>query len=216
MWGPKRKKRLRIKKIFLYSWLLHKRQLYFIYYSEYNEKLIYDIFHLVIKLVVWNICTLCTHVEESVTVALLCRCSSIEPFFRKSHPQFRTSFACSFRLFFRSSPLYLFILSFTDFLYRFCVLSIRFILSVERLSFAHRLSALFIASSNSRKTLNPYACTLSACSFLHRALQCTRMYALYCPAWFITSRSSGPRLRKYGNYNCARDLWWPVQASSSF
>lgn len=33
-------------------------------------------------------------------------CSSIcalQPFFRKSHPQFRASFACSFRLFFRSS-----------------------------------------------------------------------------------------------------------------
>lgn len=46
----------------------------------------------------------------------------------------------------------LYILSFIDFLYRFCVLSIRFILSAERLSFAHRLSALFIASSKSRKT----------------------------------------------------------------
>lgn len=140
----------------------------------------------------------------------------IESFLRKSHSR---DFVLLLRLFLfylflRSFLLFaLIVLPSTDPGSRSSIfLSTHFTLSAELslLSFAHQLSALFIASSNGRKTQSPYACTFSACGFLHRALQCAPMYALYCPRDSLPADPTG-RLRKYGNYNCARLMTRPVR-----
>lgn len=89
----------------------------------------------------------------------------------------------TFRLFFRSSsPLY----PLHSFIYRFPLPLLRLIHtfhSLRRASlFCSPTERVIYCQQQEPQNFKPYACTFSACGFLHRALQCTRMYALYCPA----------------------------------